>query len=84
MCENRNASSGAERIVCDTSRLALVAMDLRAAWHAGALSAERAMDMLDHASAKCARQMPPSRAPSRDVAEESSTAWQEAGEDHAQ
>jgi hypothetical protein len=49
MCETRNSTSGDERVICDALRLALVAMDLRTAWHAGVLSAERAMDMLDHA-----------------------------------
>jgi hypothetical protein len=39
-----------EQVACDALCLALVATQLRVAWHAGAISAERAMEMLDRAS----------------------------------
>ena len=38
-----------DQVICDAVRLALVATELRVAWHAGAISAERAMEMLDPA-----------------------------------
>ena len=40
---------GNEQLTCDALLLAIVSTRLRVAWHAGALSAEKAMEMLDQA-----------------------------------
>jgi hypothetical protein len=48
--EDSIADSGDEQVVCNALLLALVATQLRVAWHAGAVSAERAMEILDQQS----------------------------------
>ena len=40
---------GDEQLTCDAILLAIVSTQPRVAWHASALSAEKAMDMLDQA-----------------------------------
>jgi hypothetical protein len=50
MGESHITTARDEQVTCDALRLALVATELRVAWHAGAISAERAMEMLDRAS----------------------------------
>jgi hypothetical protein len=47
--QDRPAASGDEQVTCDALRLSLVATQLRVAWHAGAISADDAMEMLDRA-----------------------------------
>ena len=39
-----------EQVICAALRLALVATQMRILWHAGAITAERAMQLLDQAS----------------------------------
>ena len=38
-----------DQVICEALRLALVATQLRVAWHAGAMTAEGAMQLLDQA-----------------------------------
>jgi hypothetical protein len=47
MGEHHITASRDDQVTCDAIRLALAATQLRVAWHAGAISAERAMEMLD-------------------------------------
>ena len=47
MCEDSITTGGDEQVVCRSLQLALVATQLRVAWHAGAVSADRAMEILD-------------------------------------
>jgi hypothetical protein len=46
MAENRRPS---EQVICDALHLALAATHLRVVWHAGAITAEGAMQLLDQA-----------------------------------
>ena len=47
MSEDSITDSGDEQVICQALRLALVATQLRVAWHAGAISPDRAMEILD-------------------------------------
>ena len=50
--ECRDTTSGDDQLVCDALRLALVATRLRVAWHAGAIGADKAMEVLDQSICK--------------------------------
>ena len=63
MPEDRINSSSSEKTICDALRIALVVTQLRMVWHAGAVSGEEAMELLDQAFSEIRLRTSPSAVP---------------------